>query len=831
MDQLQFILKDRNGTTYNLGMDSVDLAPQPDGIESSNVVWEMSKKYWGRFPSFTMSLQFTKKAATLLRQEFYTNRLNSYMELTINKLNNHNDLSYFNVFVANTVVTIFDWSTFSDNDFFVAINVKRAGFNAALTQNDGTAYTLAQLPFDTAYMVEDLDNPIYGAKPIEVFKCLADFICGGNGQYKLDNYKVKSDYLESLNQMIFNGKSFTWRDVSGAIFNTINSGSTFSISLAGLYTNLYAVHFPSEMIGYVVGDNGIILVTKDGGITWNTQLCTVTYPLYSVFFTTDLIGIAVGSNGTVIRTTDGGDNWTEITSGTSHILRSVHFPTKSVGYISGMLGAILKTTDGGLTWELQTSETSHDLYGICFTDTLIGVAVGGTATSHGTVLRTVNGGTTWTVIDDTLNACFYSAYFSTSQVVYICGDDRSVRKSIDGGVTWVQKFSGVGSGGLFSIQCTDANTVYSVGHNGMAVKSLDGGDNWFYLTGLTSLTNQNLFGICLTSSSAAWVVGLLGSETTHHPIGLITTSLSDFFDSINAHTAIGMGVELDEVGDEVLRLEKREYFFNENVVAVLTDASNIKIEQENDLIYNSIKVGFGDQNYKDETTSDKEVCQWSVFGFKFTNYLPKNQLSMISKYRADGQGIIELLATDDASKSFSDMSSGDIFLCQLWSDEENYPGKKFLLKGFVNDCETGIAAVSYGVEFSPRRTLANNVTWISDLFPGFSNKTLSFLSGFKSMYKLESKTLAETNYLRENKSINLVDPSHILPISLTADVPYDVDLIETINAYPCTLIGIEYKGVTIYGYISKLDLSLAFKGSNGIKLLLSANNDLTTLIR
>jgi photosystem II stability/assembly factor-like uncharacterized protein len=77
---------------------------------------------------------------------------------------------------------------------------------------------------------------------------------------------------------------------------------------AGAQYDLYAVHFPSEDVGYAVGANGggAILRTPDGGQTWTPQGGHTASRLNGVFFVNDQRGWVVGQNGTILRTLSGG---------------------------------------------------------------------------------------------------------------------------------------------------------------------------------------------------------------------------------------------------------------------------------------------------------------------------------------------------------------------------------------------------------------------------------------------------------------------------------------------------------------------------------------------
>lgn len=114
--------------------------------------------------------------------------------------------------------------------------------------------------------------------------------------------------------------------------------------------NLYDIFFVNETLGWIVGDNGLVLKSSDGGQNWRAIRIGSFPPLFSVFFKNELEGWATGQNGLLLRTNDGGDTWSSVEldadGGNLYSLRM----EKDYGYIVGDKGTVLKTTDGGATW-------------------------------------------------------------------------------------------------------------------------------------------------------------------------------------------------------------------------------------------------------------------------------------------------------------------------------------------------------------------------------------------------------------------------------------------------------------------------------------------------
>lgn len=804
------------------------LTTQPSGIDSTSVIWERSKKYWGMFPSFTASMVFTKEAALLLRTEFYTNGLNGYYELQIRKLNNLNALTYFDCFIGGSP-NICDFTKFVDSDFEVSINIKKAGYNAGLSQNGDTDYTIIQLPDIEAYLYPDVVYPILGYKPINIFKALANYISGGNGVYSQGNWFAKSDFINALSDadpahVLLNGKGFTWRNSSGAVFKTADTGDSFTSSIDNFFADLLCVHFPSTLVGYVGGQGGIVLKTIDGGITWTVLITDISTTINSIFFITTLYGWVVGEGGYVYVTANGGMTWWPRESGTLNILRSVYFFNAAIGFICGDGGIILKTIDQGVHWIQKASGTTEDLNCIsCLKANSVGYSNGLAWTGgYGVLLKSIDYGETWNAdaFDSspadfgsrTLKAIYLGWADDNHYFGLLCGEKVLCDWMwMSGG--WNQDLVGGlvdSSETLLSISYYGTQGYISGSKGNLYVGDPATGPQYFnrHVTPSTSSLN----GVFTTDGATAYLVGL--SSTLGHPTGLLVSSMSAFFDSHNAIWPLGMGVETI-AGHETLVLEEREHFFNPVIIATVQPSSKLRLSVNEDLIYNTVKIGFPESSYKDELTADKEVCEWSIFGFKFTNNLPKKQLEIISKYRADGQGMIELVGAGNISQSWNDFAS----FCTFMSRIAQYGDKWIFQIGPVMDGLTLTQAQIPGVFFSPRRTLDRYINWISDLFPGWAGKALFFLSGYKNQYLIKSMSIPETRFLNERKMSAIVAPSVITPFSLEFEARYDVDMISKVNANPGGLIAVDYLNNMYYGYIDKNELVIAGEGSVSYKLI------------
>ncbi|MEI6900153.1 MAG: T9SS type A sorting domain-containing protein [Bacteroidota bacterium] len=176
---------------------------------------------------------------------------------------------------------------------------------------------------------------------------------------------------------------------SGIIIKTINGGNSWTLLPSGTNFNLYSIHFPTENVGYAVGEHELVLKTTDKGASWTAVCNWGGDDLFTVNFIDPLHGIVGGDNDVLMRTSDGGLNWVTLvgggygwffsvcmtdtntafaaggeyqwgklykitgdysyllTCGVKNWLLSVHFPDANTGFVAGQGGTIFKTDNGG----------------------------------------------------------------------------------------------------------------------------------------------------------------------------------------------------------------------------------------------------------------------------------------------------------------------------------------------------------------------------------------------------------------------------------------------------------------------------------------------------
>jgi spore coat protein H len=98
---------------------------------------------------------------------------------------------------------------------------------------------------------------------------------------------------------------------------------------------------------------------------------------------------------------------------------------------------------------------------------------------------------------------WYDVQFADSLNGFIVGEQGTILKTIDGGVSWIERNVGM-SLPLTSIGITSLNNIFVGGENGFLFHSVDTGKSWSQVT-LTQ--NKNISGIMFESQQFGWLYG------------------------------------------------------------------------------------------------------------------------------------------------------------------------------------------------------------------------------------------------------------------------------------------------------------------------------------
>lgn len=348
----------------------------------------------------------------------------------------------------------------------------------------------------------------------------------------------------------------------GEIFRTTDGGTNWQLINVGTDKTLRSVKFLTQTRAYAVGDGGEVYRSTNSGQSWAKQSVGTTVDLKRLFFANQDTGYVATADGKVVRTFNSGNNWSIQNTGQTNPLNDIYFSSGKIGFAVGQSGTIVKSTDAGTTWSPVTSGTERNLTAMSFnrTNPNIGVVLG----ENGTVLRTTNAGTTFDGVNISNTQTYFGASFrKTSNVIFTVGTNGTIISSVNSGVNWVVRQTGldvnykatqfrtatlgyiVGDRGLFLVTTNGGTTLtnrsrpvsgafhdlafttnafgYIAGDNGIALRTANSGANW---TSLNPPAENAIYGLHFFNNTSGYAVGENGFMAKTADSGVIWEKLS-----------------------------------------------------------------------------------------------------------------------------------------------------------------------------------------------------------------------------------------------------------------------------------------------------------------
>lgn len=139
---------------------------------------------------------------------------------------------------------------------------------------------------------------------------------------------------------------------------------------------------------------------------------------------------------------------------------------------------------------------------------------------------------------------------------------------------------------------------------------------------------------------------------------VIKTNFNDLFKAAYSVLNVGLGFENNKA-----KLEELEYFFDNTLeISNLGNASDLKLSVAEDLIFNTIKVGYQNQTY-DSLNGKDEFNSTQIYKSPITRIV--KEWDLICPYRADSIGLELVRANLTDQKTTDSDSDNDVFILQI----------------------------------------------------------------------------------------------------------------------------------------------------------------------
>lgn len=246
----------------------------------------------------------------------------------------------------------------------------------------------------------------------------------------------------------------------GHIIYSDDNGVKWELATVPVNCLLTAVSFPTELKGWAVGHDGIILHSEDGGKIWSKQLDGVLVDKLAITSARERLEafkIGMESAGEEVRESmerelEELEYQLERSMGASKEggwkpFLDVLFLDEENGIAAGAFGIIFGTHDGGATWEpwmdRMPNPFGYHYYGIAHNGHALLIA--GEA---GTLYRSMNKGTTWNIIDSPYEGSFFGILATDNSddkksLTIVYGMRGTVFVSTDLGDSWRALQTGV----------------------------------------------------------------------------------------------------------------------------------------------------------------------------------------------------------------------------------------------------------------------------------------------------------------------------------------------------------------------------------------------------
>ena len=310
----------------------------------------------------------------------------------------------------------------------------------------------------------------------------------------------------------------------GVVLKTLTGGPAWTESSSGTRAQLTRVAIPRGGVFnntvWAAGGGGLIQRTLNGGVDWTAQGVGVIGAALSGISMVDVNGTAagaqgyvVGTNGYIAYTVNGGTTWA--VHADSAIVTNALYDVdcrSSTACIAVGANTTVLVSNGALpgAWTVATVAATAESYRGVATYLVGGSTPRAIIVGTGGSVRILNN-TLWSNPAPVVGANFYdvAAKSDASGIAIAVGANGIIYKSLDHGMTWAAKPSGVTNGLSGVDHAAGTNTWYAAGF-GVLLKSIDDGETWApVITNFAQALNS--VAVSSVNPNRLWAVGVNGS--------------------------------------------------------------------------------------------------------------------------------------------------------------------------------------------------------------------------------------------------------------------------------------------------------------------------------
>lgn len=265
------------------------------------------------------------------------------------------------------------------------------------------------------------------------------------------------------------------------LYRTLNGGARWeAVKLPALASGLHR-----RIDSLVAGENEVWLTGEDSG--WQNNWV---------------------SNSFAFKTSDAGQTWQAFTPYSSN-MKILQFTNTKVGFaLADNDSTLLRSMDGGMTWERLSLPPNmySDLSAVLkiLSDTRLTIR-----DYYGRTFTSIDSGTSWQEQTIGAQGYFHSItglwFFDSRQGVAI-GEDGTIKRTLDGGQTWVSSVAASSSGGWRRLQFMADGIGWVLGDLGAIYRSTDKGNTWVATASQTSNSAANLADFHFINAYNGWAV-------------------------------------------------------------------------------------------------------------------------------------------------------------------------------------------------------------------------------------------------------------------------------------------------------------------------------------